>query len=236
MKLLNLNVLGLLGLSLFLVSAEVFAGSAVEEFQKLNAADQNKVQEGGQVVQFGSQKPWPSVAIYQRINATPEESAAMFFDYSNHLKFIPHVTKSVPSAVSKTVYNVEYQVKLPFIPAWMGGIESYTVRDEVTTYDNGHGYEVTWSLVPGHGETVKSSVGSARFEDLGGATLLAYTSYIVPGRSGSDWGFVIDGAKDSVKKAVTAIAKQVEKEKSSEPSLLQTQLEKLKEAFSNSGS
>ena len=233
MKLVRSGVTVVLGLSLFLNSAQVFAGSGVEEFQKLTPSEQKTVQDGGQVVQFGAQKPWPSVTIYQRINATPEESTAMFFDYGNQVKYIPNLTKAVPSFESKTVYNVSYQVKLPFIPSWMGGTENYTVRDELFSSDNGHAYEVKWTLVPGHGETVKSSVGNARFEDLGGATLLAYNSYIVPGRSGADWGFVVERAKDSVKKAVAAIAKQVEKEKSDDKILLQTQLEKLKEAFSN---
>ncbi len=227
------SVAVVLGLSLFLSSARVFAETGVEEFKKLTPSDQQTVQNGGQVVQFGAQKPWPSVTIYQRINATPEESAAMFFDYGNQVKYIPHLTKAVAAAVSKTVFNVDYQVKLPFIPSWMGGTENYSVRDEILSYDNGHSYEIQWSLIAGRGETVKSSAGYAKFEDLGGATLLAYYSYIVPGRSGSGLGFVIDGAKDSVKKAVTAIAKQVEKEKSDDKFLLQTQLEKLKAAFSN---
>jgi hypothetical protein len=229
---LSSSIAVVLGLSLILSTEKVFAGSGMEEFQKLTPVEQKTVQDGGQVVQFGAQKPWPSVTIFQRINATSEESVAVFFDYGNQVKYIPHLTKSVPSFVSKTVYDVSYQVKLPFIPSWMGGTENYTVRDELVTSDNGHAYEVKWNLIPGHGETTKSSIGSAKFEDLGGATLLVYNSYIVPGRTGADFGFVVDGAKDSVKKAVTSIAKQVEKEKSDDKVLLQTQLEKLKEAFS----
>ncbi|MEO7163118.1 MAG: hypothetical protein ABI041_09375 [Bdellovibrionia bacterium] len=233
MKLLSSSIAVVLGLSLFLSSQKVFAGSGMEGFQKLTPAEQKTVQDGGQVVQFGSEKPWPSAIVYQRINATPEESVAVFFDYGHQVKYIPHLMTVVPTAVSKTVYDVAYQVKVPFIPSWMGGIENYTVRDELVSFDNGHSYEVKWNLLTGHGETTKSSVGGAKFEDLGGATLLAYSSYIVPGRKGADFGFVVDGAKKSVKEAVASIVKQIEKEKSEDKVLLDNQLQKLKEAFSN---
>jgi len=233
MKLTRSSTAVVLGLALFLSSAKVFAGSALEDFQRLTPAEQKAVQDGGQVVQFGTETPWPSVILYQRVHVTPEEATAVFFDYAYQKEYIPNLITVVPNQVSSTVYDVDYLVKIPFVPTWLGGTEKYRVRDELATYDNGHAYEFKWKLVPGHGETTQSSDGSLKVEGFGTDTLLVYYSYIIPGRIGSGNGYVVDGAKDAVKKAFTAIVNQIEKVKSDYNPFLQTKIEKLREALSN---
>ncbi|MFZ9596210.1 MAG: hypothetical protein ACO3A2_09045 [Bdellovibrionia bacterium] len=226
------GVLGVLGMIASVISLSAHAGMGMEEFNQLTLAEKQMVEDGGQVAHFGNEKPWPFVVIFQKINSTPEEAAAVFSDYANHVNFIPNMIKSAPTPVSKTVSNVYYQAKLPFLPAWVGGVESYLVRDEVMAYDDFQSFQVSWSLIPGHGETVKSSEGRARFESMGNATLLVYNSAIVPNRFGVDVGFVVEGAKDTMRKGVEAIVRRVETLKAENNPLLKTEIENLRKSFS----
>ena len=34
-------------------------------------------------------KPWPRIKVYRLINATPEQVAAVFFDYESAKTFVP---------------------------------------------------------------------------------------------------------------------------------------------------
>jgi hypothetical protein len=213
--------------SLF-VCAAVFAGvqnAFAGALDELNDADQNRVKKGDQVAVFQdvANAPWPKCFIYQRIEATPEEAAAVFADYNHHEAFIPNVKQSsVSREINKTTVEVDYSLSLP-----LGlGSETYTVRDRVSTYDRGAGYKIEWTLV--RADSTKSSDGNIRFEPLGNGTLMVYTSFIVPGRMGSSLKWVVDGAKNSVKETAQAVANQVEKERLHEPNRLQNQVQSLR--------
>lgn len=200
----------------------VFAG-AIDE---LSQADQNRVKNGEQVFIHDETKPWPKCTVYQRVEATPEEAAAVFADYNLHASYFPNLTQSkIVRALNKTTMEIDYTMKLP-----LGlGSENYTVRDVLSSYDSGNSYKVMWSLVKG--DSMSTSDGSARFEKLGNGTLLVYYSFIVPTRWGSSVGWVVDGAKKAVKDAVTALVKQIEKEKVNEPGHLEIQLKNMRTAL-----
>ena len=68
----------------------VFAG-AIDD---LDFDKQNKVKNEQQVAIFENieGEVWPKSTIYEYIKATPEEAAAVFFDYKNHCNVMPDCT------------------------------------------------------------------------------------------------------------------------------------------------
>ena len=211
-------------------------------FDQLSREDQEKITRGEQVSSFEvvpaepgldpegnpfPAPPWPKCRVYQRIHTTPEEAVAVFADYKLQSRYVPGLQKSeISKVINKSTVEVDYTYGLP-----MGfGTETYTVRDQVEFLKSSKSYRISWTFV--RADTTKNTEGDAVFEPLNGETLLAYYSFIVPNRWGSNLGWVIDEAKKSVKDAVTAIVNQVETEKTEQPALLKKQLEELRAIFS----
>jgi hypothetical protein len=145
-------------------------------FEGLSAEEQDLVRKGAQVVKFQSVAgdPWPQYTVYQKVNATPFESTAVFYDFDRHHEYFPGIVESrVSDVLGGGHLTVNYKVKL------MGQSDETVVRESVQKM--GNGYRVEWKLASSR--MADQSDGFAVFESLGNAgesTLIVYSTLIVP--------------------------------------------------------
>jgi hypothetical protein len=173
--------------------------------------------------------PWPRVTVIQFIDASPREAIAVFADYALHSAYLPGVKKSVISRrISPRVTEVDYVLEVPIFPD-----EDYTVRDSLSSSDDGASYRVDWVKV--RARSTKEIVGTARFEPYrNGATaadgaLITYVNLVRPGQRLA--GPLKGRALKQVRETVTALARQIEAERKDEPGLLATQMADLATAL-----
>jgi hypothetical protein len=209
----------------FLFSSNASFAGALDE---LSPTDQEKVKNEQQVSIFHdiAGEAWPDATIYQYIKATPEEAAAIFFDYERHCTFFPDCQSvKILGKLAKTVAEVKYSIALP----WPLGAEVYTVFDTLKAYDGGTSYRVDWKLKEATANT-KDCFGNIRFEPMGTGTLMVYHNFTSPNHSGASW--FVGQAKEKIKTVVSAIATQISKEAASDRGLLDQQLQGLRTALS----
>lgn len=219
------------GVSFFLrmgLAAMVFVqGAAASVLEGLDAAERAKVVAGQQVVRMEEMpgKPWPRIRIIQRVAATPEEVAAVFFDYRNAKSYVPKVIKSeISKTVSPCVLEVDYGIDVPLLPN-----ELYTARNSLSRA--GEGYRVDWVLL--RALQTKSSEGSLLVEPFEGGSVLRYTNLVTPG---SGMAVVLRiPAIDQMKSTVSAIVRQVERQKTQHPLELARQVAALRSALQAEG-
>jgi hypothetical protein len=152
--------------------------------------------------------PWPAVTIVTYVNATPEESAAIFIDYASHADFIPSTKLSRVSRVHAPAdVEVDYVVALPIVSD-----ERYTVRDRLSR--DGSGYRVDWTLV--RASSTKATVGHARFTAAihpktgKPATRFEYHNFVTPGSRLASMGFIKNRALKEMEQTAAAFAKRFE--------------------------
>jgi hypothetical protein len=222
--------LGSLFLSITILVSSAFAGNAAfasNAYDELTPAQQATVQKG-QLVFFtvdSPESPWPKAYFYKRIEATPEESVAVFCDFDLQHTYIPSLLKSsISKRVSSRTFDVDYtlDIPVPFFPD-----ENYTIRDTVSNPKLDENYRVDWTLV--RADTMKATVGNVRYERLGTATLMAYYNFVTP--DGSFASLVKDQALQGMKDTVLAFARQTEFERKNDSALLQRQVEVLRAAL-----
>jgi len=213
---------------LVLVSAwslnSAFAASAVSE---LNSSDLASVNQGGLVLNridvSGSR--WPEVRIYVRLDCTPEEAEAVFSDYTIQPQYNPAmISAKVNQKLNPTTTDMDYALKVPIISE-----EDSTLRLQVGSYDQGASYRTTWSMI--RSDHATSMNGSIRFEVMGKGTLLAYDSVIVPNSmfAGMLTGRMVSGLQATI----VDFQGQVERERTSNQTLLQSQIEQLRSALAS---
>jgi hypothetical protein len=190
----------------------------------LDAKQSEEVARGGQVVilQNVEGKPWPRVRVYQKVEATPQEVAAVFFDYKNAKAYVPKVIKSdVSRQVSPCVAEVDYGVDVPILAD-----EYYTALNTLTSEADG-GYLVTWSLVKAL--QTKSSDGNLRIERWKDGAVIRYTNLVTP--SSGMAGILKTPAIEQMKNAVKAIVTRVEKQKADKPAELKEEIRDMEAAL-----
>lgn len=193
----------------------------------LSPSDREKVLGGGQVVLTEEMegKPWPRIRIYERVNASPEQVAAVFFDYRNAKSYVPKVIKSdVSKTLSPCVLEVDYGIDVPLLPD-----ELYTARNSLSR--SGDAYRVDWVLV--RALQTKHSEGSLFVEPFEGGSILRYTNLVTPG---SGMAVVLRlPAIDQMKSTVAAIVRQVELQRKDHPADLERQVVALRTALAAEG-
>jgi hypothetical protein len=193
-------------------------------FSELNASQKSQMQDGEQVVVIENVdgKPWPRIKIYRFIDASPEQVAAVFFDFENAKSFIPNVFKSeVSNRISACTMDVDYGLDVPIFPD-----ELYTVRNSLRLLGDS-AYCVDWKLL--RAVLTKDSVGSFRVEPWEGKSLICYQNLVTPG---SNIAVLLRGkAIDQMKETTKAFATQVAKEKSANPPGLKKQVAALRAAL-----
>jgi hypothetical protein len=177
--------------------------------------------------------PWPRVRIYRFIDATPEQSAAMFADYEHQKDYITDLLEStIASRPDPTRAEVSFLYKSG-VPIF-GDDVRYSVLDELRRDPDGS-YMIEWHLVKG--EKLRSVNGGARFTDWRNpvtgreGTLLAYDQFVVPNVRGAGLFFVRRRALSDMRDAVDAIAAQVERERASDRAKLDRQVAALRAAL-----
>jgi len=195
----------------------LLAGGITSE---LNSDQLNELRDGHLVFATDEMppSPWPRVRAYRLINATPEEVVAVFFDYENAPKFIPHLKSAIISKRnSPTCMEVDYVLAVPIISD-----ERYRTRNTLSHNEQGV-FKVDWLLL--QAMRTKSSVGHMQVEPFEGKALMAYCSMTVPG---SSIAFLLKRtALEQVRQTVDAIAKEVETQKSQDPDQLGKEVNKL---------
>lgn len=206
---------------LSLVNAFAGGGLIVDD---LNSSQLGQVK-SGQMITITEEvegKPWPKVKCYRLVKATPEETAAVFFDYKHAKDFVPNVLKSeISLQVSPTIAEVDYGIDVPILPD-----EYYTVRNTLTT-GGADCYKFHWKLV--RAIQTKDSEGTFRAEPFEGGTIISYHNLVTPGSSMA--GLLRGKALSQMKETVEAIATRVEKEKTTMPADLKRQVGALEKAL-----
>jgi len=171
-------------------------------------------------------KPWPRVRIYKKIEASPEEVAAVFFDYDQAKTYIPDVLESrISKNISPCVQEVDYEVDVPILRD-----EAYTARNAIKTSDDG--YQVSWILL--RALQTKEAEGNLCIEPFDdGTSVIRYTNLVTPG-SGMAKILKVP-ALSRMQKTVLAIGQKVETQKSSHPAELAKQVARLREALGSPG-
>lgn len=218
----------LLLICLTIYGAPGLAGSA---FNELSTDQKAQFEKGEQVfiTEDKADSPWPATHIYQFINATPEQAAAVFTDYELGKSYIPKLKKSTISAlIDPATRQVDYTLKVPVFPD-----ESYTIEDRISTYDDGNSYRVDWKLIVA--DTTKDAVGHVRFEpyrdgERNGA-LMVYYNFSIPGSVMASVSFIERMAMQHTRDTANAIVKQIETEKTDHPDLLEQQVNTLRTAL-----
>jgi hypothetical protein len=209
-------------LSGFLISApHLFAESILGE---LTSTQKFEVESGSQVIitEDVDGKPWPRVKVYRLIDASPEQVAAVFFDYEDAKSFVPNVIKSeISNRLSACTMDVDYGLDVPIFPD-----EFYTVRNNLKLIDE-NSYCVDWKLL--RSVLTKDSVGNFRVEPWEGRAVVCYQNLVTPA---SNIAVLLRGrAIEQMKETMRAFAAQVEKEKSGDAPGLKRQVAALRAAL-----
>jgi len=193
--------------------------------EDLDSAQRREVLGGGQVMTQEEipGKPWPRVRVYQRVNASPEEVAAVFFDYENAKAYIPDLLNSrISKTVTPSVLEVDYEVDVPILAD-----EAYTARNELRAVHGG-GFDVSWILL--RALQTKGAEGSLLVEPHGGGgSIIRYTNLVTP--SSGMAKILKTLALARMEKTVAAIASRVESQKKDHPRDLARQVAALREAL-----
>jgi hypothetical protein len=191
---------------------------------ELSSADQARVKAGDQVMvtEAVDGYPWPRARIYQRVNATPRQVMAVFFDYDNAHTFVPNCTKSrIARELDARTFDVDYVVSVPVLPS-----ECYTARNELSSSEDGV-LKVKWEVL--HATSIKESRGNLVVEPLGAEeSIICYTNLVKPGVCGA--GLIKGIAMGQMKDTVNAIVGRVVERKRN-PQALAPEMDRLASAL-----
>ena len=183
--------------------------------------------EAVQVLQTLADSPWPRSTVYQFIEATPEQSAAVLADYELQSKYVPKVKSSKVVSTRNGETDVAYVFSIPVYPD-----EHSVSRQRVVV--SGAEYRVEWHTVVD--STAKGSVtkGSATFRPMTNTrtgklgTLMIHDQSVVPASMFARVPMVRNKAVEASRDAASAIRTQVEHEVTREPALLQAQIARMR--------
>ena len=218
-----------LTLLLFSLASSAIRGQATPTtdttLTELSASQLDSVAQGLLVVQTRQipHAPWPRIRIARFIAASPEEGAAMLSDYGHQPDYMKQLAWArVVSRPTASSAEVAFKYRVPMAP----DIE-YTVLDRVVKTPDGVA-EVTWRLVKS--ESLAQAEGSAKFlpwrNPVTGVdgTILLYEHFVVP-RSSLARLAPDRMARRDVVNATHAIAAEIERERSRDPTRLNKQVE-----------
>ncbi len=173
---------------------------------------------------------WPRACVYQHINATPEEAAAVFTNYGRHLDYVPGLRKAkVSRVIDPVTAEVDYTLRVPIVAD-----EHFTVRNHLSTYNGDASYRIEWTLV--RATSTKSTNGSVRFEPQRDGTLMAYCNLVTPGARLAGLGFIRTRAMAQVRETGRSIAAEVERQRAHDRTLLDAEVRVLRSALGRNGS
>lgn len=190
----------------------------------LTASEREQISKGTQIIQIEEVEgcPWPQVTIFQKVQAKPDEVAAVFFDFEDSKRFIPNVLNSkISRTISPAVLEVDYAINVPILPD-----EYYTVRNTLSQ-PNPNCYDISWKLLKA--VQTKDSVGSFQTESWEDETLIRYRNLVTPGSRMA--GLLRSIAIGQMEGAASAIVERAETLKKSNPKELKTKVQKMRAAL-----
>jgi hypothetical protein len=180
------------------------------------------------VTRDSAKTPWPMAWVYQFIDASPEEAAAVFADAERQVDYVPDLKSSrVLRTIAPGVIEVAQEMRVPIVRD-----EWWEVRDSVSAHDDGS-YRIAWRLV--RARTTKAVTGYAHFERYHNAltgrdgTLLTYHNFAVPGSRMAGIGLIERHALKKLRETARALRDQVERARLQQPDLLERQVSALRE-------
>jgi hypothetical protein len=235
-KKLNLSIFSLLATALAFTASTAQAGI----FTGLAPDEQNTINKGEQVIHTEEVEGsvWPSIIVYQYVKATPDQVAAVMFDYALHqTMFSKEVTsgrregviRSVPKNPGSADTEIDYTMNFPKVMGVTLPDEAYTTRNKLSTMGV-DGYEINWTFIKA--TSMKDCSGSSKFEKLGNGTLIAYTNFINPPRP-SLAKLIKKMAITRVQDTVKQLAEQTTAEATGDTAKLNAQLSVLQAALSH---
>jgi hypothetical protein len=200
---------------------------------ELSAEQKDAIDRGAQVfiTNHVEGSLWPRASVYQYVDATPQEAAAVFWDFDRHDTYMPGLKSSrIARVIDPRTVEVDYVLGVPIM-----GDERYTVRDQLSRDVKGGSYRVGWMLV--RASSTKAAEGSARFEPYRNrrlsraGTLVAYVNLVSPGSKLAGIGFVRKKGLARVRETVRALVQRIEVERTAEPAVLAEQVATLRAAL-----
>jgi hypothetical protein len=198
---------------------------ATAQALSLTAEQLDRVERGEpvQVLQEAAGSPWPRSIVYQFIAATPEQCAAVLSDYALAEKYAPKVKSSRIVATHGRETDVEYVISIPVYPD-----ERSVSRQRVV--QSGDEYRVEWHTLVD--STARGSItkGLATFRPMvnkrtgKAGTLMIHDQTVTPASMFAKVPMVRNKGIETSRDVARAIAKQVEKEITSDPNKLKAQL------------
>ncbi len=221
-------------LSLAFCIISVSHSSSASVFSELSAEDQASIQKGDMVTLFSPnsdpETTWPKSDAYKRIEATPEEAAAVFTDFDKQKDYIKNLKQShISQQLSPSSCIVDYQIRVPFYVAPFLKDTRYSAQNDLAFDSSTNTYTIKWTLVKA-GFLSKIS-GQATFEALGTGTLIAYENEMTPSSKGMNHNAVVKEIKKGSQEAVQDIINRITNERQNEQPLLQEQIIQLRKAF-----
>jgi hypothetical protein len=176
-----------------------------------------------QILTALTDSPWPRSTVYQFIEATPEQSAAVLSDYALQSKYIPKVKTSRVLSTKNRETDVQYVVSIPVYPD-----EHSVSRQRVVS--SGAEYRVEWHTVVDAAAKGSVTKGSAIFQPWTikrsgkAGTLMIHDQSVVPASIFARVPMVRNKAIEASRDAAAAIRKQVEHEVKSDTQRLNAQV------------
>jgi hypothetical protein len=176
-----------------------------------------------QVLEAVADSPWPRSTVYQFIEATPEQCAAVLSDYALQSSYIPKLNTSRVLAVHGKDTDVEYVINIPIYPD-----ERSVSRQRVVA--SGDEYRVEWHTVVDSTAKGSVTIGSATFRPMVNkltgktGTLMIHDQRVSPASMFGRVPMVRNKAVEASRDAAAAIRRQVEHEVTRDPSRLRAQM------------
>ena len=185
-----------------------------------------------QILESVSTSPWPRSIVFQFIDATPEECAAVLSDYELQATYIPRMKSSrVLGRRGANETDVEYVIDIPIYP------DERSISRQHVTVDKGE-YQVHWRTVVSDSEAATSvTTGLATFSAITNGrsgrsgTLMAHDQTVVPSSVFARVPYVRNKAIAASRDAARAIARQVERERQVNRDVLMRQVAHLRETL-----
>lgn len=216
----TIKIAGLLAIAATIAAAQV---------PSLSAEQTERVERGEavQVLSAAEGSPWPRSTVYQFIEATPEECAAVLSDYELQEKYAPRMKSSRIVRDTGKVTDVEYVISIPVYPD-----ERSVSRHWIGV--NGAEYRIEWRTVEEPGSKGSVTRGSATFRPMTNTrtgktgTLMIHDQSVVPASMFARVPMVRNKAIEASRDGAASIRKQVEKERTADRRLLEAQLKRFR--------
>jgi hypothetical protein len=204
-------------------------------YPALSASQRETVERGEpvQILEPVPALPWPRSIVFQFIEATPEECAAVLSDYDLQSSYVPRMRGSRVIRRAGNETDVEYIIDIPVFA------DEKSVSRQRVSADNGE-FRVQWHTVTSDTQPKGSvTTGLATFVPMKNGrsgrsgTLMVHDQTVIPASVFAKVPYVRNKAVASSRDAAKAIARQVERERAGNRDLLSTQIARLRQTLAS---